>query len=209
MFLQAQQFTQATIARDYPEWHHDRERYALWYIEIQDPALSQYLQHLRQHFSGLLYQPNHRQFHISLFICGFRCTSTAQYNDDFLDAQFQQQCSDLSQASLASFPLQTGRICSFDSALFVEVLDPTQQLARIRQILSASAAEIAAPHYCAHVTLGVYQDAYPYAQVSRQIAAVEQQCFEFNVQQLCFGDYQAQQLQGRLDPQYVFELQST
>ena len=53
------------------------------------------------------------------------------------------------------------------------------------------------------------QDAYPYAQVSRQIAAVEQQCFEFNVQQLCFGDYQAQQLQGQLDPQYVFELQST
>lgn len=199
MFLQPQQCTQATRARDYPEWHHGRERYALWYIEIFDAELNQYLHKLRQHFSGLLYQPNHRQFHISLFICGFPAQAPAQYDDDFVDAQLQQQCQDLRHAAAASFQLKTGSVRSFNSALFVEVHDLEQQLPRLRRILAASADEIAALKYCAHITLGVYQDTYTYAQVSRQIAAVEQQCFEFNVQQLCFGDYQAHQLQGRLE----------
>lgn len=71
MWLQPDQMSIATEARDYPEWHHGRPHYALWYIEIQHVELLNYLQQLRLHFSDLLLQPNTRQFHISLFICGF------------------------------------------------------------------------------------------------------------------------------------------
>lgn len=206
VFLHAQQSTQATIDRDYPEWHHGRQHYALWYIEILDPALTHYLQQLRQQFADLLYQPNARQFHISLFICGFRASAPAQYCDDFLDVQLQQQHMDLTHAAVRRFQLSTGRIRSFNSALFLEVLDPDQHLQTLRSILSASANEIAAPRYCAHITLGVYRDAYPYTLVHDRIAACEQQAFELSVQQLTFGQYQAQQLQGQLDPQQYFQL---
>ena len=60
-----------TLNQDYPAWHLGREHYALWYLEILDPDLLAYLATLREHFSDILYTPNTRQFHITLFICGF------------------------------------------------------------------------------------------------------------------------------------------
>jgi hypothetical protein len=60
-----------TTIRDYPEWHLGRQNYALWYLEINDQKLVHYLDVLRAHFSEFLLEPNHRQYHVTLFICGF------------------------------------------------------------------------------------------------------------------------------------------
>ena len=54
MFLQPHSTVVPTEARDYPEWHLGRERYALWYIEVDDPVLISYLTQLREQFSDLL-----------------------------------------------------------------------------------------------------------------------------------------------------------
>ncbi len=43
VFLQPHSTVVPTEARDYPEWHLGRERYALWYIEVDDPVLISYL----------------------------------------------------------------------------------------------------------------------------------------------------------------------
>jgi hypothetical protein len=65
VFLQPNSTVVPTEARDYPEWHLGRERYALWYIEVDDPVLISYLTKLREQFSDLLYQSNQRR----LFFC--------------------------------------------------------------------------------------------------------------------------------------------
>ena len=72
MFLQPHSTVVPTEDRDYPEWHLGRERYALWYIEVDDPVLISYLTKLREQFSDLLYQPNQRQFHKNLQLESFQ-----------------------------------------------------------------------------------------------------------------------------------------
>jgi hypothetical protein len=72
-----------TSIRDYPEWHLGRQNYALWYLEINDQKIVDYLDALRAHFSEFLLEPNSRQYHITLFICGFLTHETRIYSDDF------------------------------------------------------------------------------------------------------------------------------
>ena len=91
MFLQSDRLTIPTEKHDYPEWHKGREDYALWYVEIDHPKLLAYLNQLRQTFANYLYQPNTRQFHITLFICGFLTDQQSQFDDDFIIQKFQQQ----------------------------------------------------------------------------------------------------------------------
>lgn len=199
MFLQPHHLTLPTVQRDYPEWHLGRKKYALWYLEIEDQDLLEYLQQLRTHFSDLLFQPIHRQFHITLYICGFLTDQiNPQHNDGFLSAALQAQCTYLKQNPISAFILRSTQIRSFDSALMIEVDDPSRKLFDLRQIFAQYTPEIAALQYCAHITLGVYRDAYDYAQIHHRIAAIKQQQFEFEVKQLTFGWYQPDILQGPL-----------
>ncbi len=41
-----------TSIRDYPEWHLGRQNYALWYLEINDQKIVDYLDALRAHFQN-------------------------------------------------------------------------------------------------------------------------------------------------------------
>ncbi len=80
-----------TPIRDYPEWHLGRQNYALWYLEINDQKLVHYLDQLRAHFSEFLVEPNHRQYHVTLFICGFLTHEIKVHGDDFCFSGFVQQ----------------------------------------------------------------------------------------------------------------------
>ena len=206
MFLQPSSQAIATDARDYPEWHHGRENYALWYIEIQNPALLDYLEQLRTQFSDVLYQPNQRQFHITLYICGFLTNQKKHWNDDFLIEQLQQQFNILSKIQLKLFRLRSHKIRSFSSALFVEVLDIEDMLKHIRSILVSMKVDIAALTYCPHITLGLYNKAYESDLIFKRIEQVQQQNFEFLIDHLTFGHYQAQTLQGQLIPHTQLQL---
>lgn len=208
MFLQADQSVVPTLTHDYPEWHKGRDDFSLWYIEILDPELLDYLDQLRAHFSDLLYTPNQRQFHITLYICGFLTESKAQFDDDFSIDLFKQQSQLLSHAFNRMFKLKTVRINSFESALFVEIendalFNPLQQ---IRQLLSQTSTEIAALDYCPHITLGLYKDSIKSDVIFERIQRFEQQQFEFQVQQLTFGTYQAKVLQGQLTAHHQHRL---
>ena len=91
MLLQASTQLIATELRDYPEWHHGRSDYGLWYIEIDQPELIRYLDQVRTPFSNLLIPSNQRQYHITLFVCGFLTADVKKYDDDFQIAQLNRQ----------------------------------------------------------------------------------------------------------------------
>jgi len=100
VFLKPDLYTVPTITRDYPEWHHGRQEYGLWYIEITDPEVVANLKNICESFRDLLLEPNQRQFHITLFICGFKMNdSVALYDDDFSAVQFRQQLRQLQRLS--------------------------------------------------------------------------------------------------------------
>lgn len=205
MFLQSNQYTIPTEMHDYPEWHKGRENYALWYIEIRQPELIAYLNQLRQHFSNYLLQPNIRQFHITLFICGFLKQDSIQYDDDFSQAQFLQQFTHLKNTDFKTFKLMTGQIKSFESALFVEILDTENSLSKIRKLFSKTHQEIAALDYCPHITLGLYQVAFESKQIFEEISAIKQKTFEISIDHLTFGMYKAKILQGKLYLLYQYK----
>ena len=208
MFLQSDYLTIPTETHDYPEWHKGREDYALWYVEIDHPELFAYLNQLRQTFANYLYQPNTRQFHITLFICGFLTDQQSQFDDDFIIQKFQQQVKLLVKNNLNIFQLKTGQIQSFESALFVEIFDIENSLSNIRSLFSRKHLEISALDYCPHITLGLYSKAFESSEIFAKIQQIPQQYFNISVDHLTFGLYKAKILQGQLYPYQQVHLMS-
>ena len=208
MLLHPQNLTIPTLTHDYPEWHQGREDYALWYVEIHQPELVEYLDHLRQIFFNELLQPNIRQFHITLFVCGFLTHNELQFDDDFSEEQLKQQIELLKQMNFESFKLTTGMIRSFDSALFVEVFDPEDRLSKIRNQFYKVNSEPAALNYLPHITLGLYHSEMNAAHIFSKISEVEQKTFEIKVSHLTFATYKAKVLQGLLYAKQYLHLDS-
>ena len=205
MFLQPNSIVVPTEARDYPEWHFGRERYALWYIEVDDPVLLRHLTQLREQFSDLLYQPNQRQFHITLFVAGFWAEQVT-YSDDFSRIQRTLQIELLKNLKLEPFQLQIGALNSFESALFLKVDDAAGALDKIRKTLMHISQEVAALSYCPHITLGLYRKAVSSDPVLARMAEIEDINYSLNVSKLTFGFYQAHVLQGPLFSHTQIEL---
>lgn len=198
-----------TSLPDYLEWHLGRQNYALWYLEINDQKLVDYLDGLRAHFSDFLLEPNSRQYHVTLFICGFLTDESKAYKDDFSFSEFEQQREILRKKNFASFELKIGSVDSFSSALFVEIQDTENILSLIRQKLGTVSNEIAALDYCPHITLGLYRENYNSDLILQKIYELPVQYkhaeFELKIEHLTFGYYQAQTLQGKLYPyQHLF-----
>lgn len=195
-----------TVVRDYSEWHRGRSDYGLWYLEIDQPELIEYLDQIRADFSDLLIPANQRQYHITLFVCGFLRSAEKQYNDDFQIQQLQQQMKQLQNLELASFELEIAQLDSFSSALFLQVKDTDQILEKIRRQLASVSDEIAALEYCPHITLGLYREAWQSDRVLERIQQLPVKKWKVQVKQLTFGYYKAQILQGLLYPYQQIEL---
>ncbi|SPL69592.1 2'-5' RNA ligase family protein [Acinetobacter stercoris] len=206
MFLLPSSKVLATVERDYPEWHRGRQQFALWYLEIQDKSLLNYLYQLREYFNDLLFTPNTRQFHITLFVCGFFTQEKSCLDDDFPYENLKKQLMTLSYLELPAFQLKTGKINSFTSALFVEIDDQMQMLTYIRKALKQHSLEIAALEYCPHITLGLYKAEIESDVIFQRIDSLDQKNFSVEVHQLSFGYYQAETLQGPLYPLIQFPL---
>ncbi|EXE63379.1 2'-5' RNA ligase superfamily protein [Acinetobacter sp. 1542444] len=159
---------------------------------------------MRAHFSEFLLEPNSRQYHVTLFICGFLTHETKIYSDDFSFGEFGQQREILRKEDLAPLHLKIGSVDSFSSALFVEIGDTENILSQIRQKLGLISNEIAALDYCPHITLGLYKKDYSSDLILHKISQLPVQYkyaeFDLKVEHLTFGYYQAQTLQGKLYP---------
>ncbi|WAU74972.1 MULTISPECIES: 2'-5' RNA ligase family protein [unclassified Acinetobacter] len=206
MLLQASTQLIATELRDYPEWHHGRSDYGLWYIEIDQPELIRYLDQVRTPFSNLLIPSNQRQYHITLFVCGFLTADVKKYDDDFQIAQLNRQIDLVKQLQLKPFELEITQIDSFSSALFLHIKDKDHVLAQIRQQFAQLSGEIAALEYCPHITLGLYREAWLSDIVLERIQQHSIKTINIEVKKLTFGYYKAQILQGFLYPYQQIEL---
>ncbi|WP_234857273.1 2'-5' RNA ligase family protein [Acinetobacter junii] len=206
MLLQTSTQLVKTEIRDYPEWHHGRTDYALWYIEIDQPELVEYLDAIKTHFSDFLITSNQRQYHITLFVCGFLNTHLSPYNDDFSHEQFLQHLKSINQLQLEPFELELTTIDSFSSALFIQIIDQEKILEKIRSQLLLISKEIAALQYCPHITIGLYSDAWSSDLVIERIKSFEAKRIKIQVNQLTFGYYKAQILQGLLYPYHQLVL---
>lgn len=206
VFLQTSSSVIPTFDHDYPEWHKGREHYSLWYLEITDLHLLEYLEQLRDAFSDILYLPNTRQFHITLYICGFKTEHTKKWQDDFDHSDLNHQSQVLQQLQLKAFKLKTLKLNSFQSALFLEIEDSNATLALIRDCLAKTSAEIAALEYCPHITIGLYRQAIASDLVLQRIESYTRKYFEFEQKELIYGTYQSRLLQGALQPYIKIKL---
>ena len=206
MLLQADTQLIATEIRDYPEWHKGRSDYGLWYIEIDQPELIQYLDEIQAQFCDLLLPAQQRQYHITLFVCGFLQPSVYQYDDDFQIQQLHHQIKSLEALQLTTFELEIRQIDSFSSALFLHIKDQDHVLAQIRQQFAQVSGEIAALEYCPHITLGLYREAWLSDIVLERIEQLSIKTINIEVKKLTFGYYKAQILQGFLYPYQQIEL---
>ncbi len=113
MLLQASTQLISTERRDYPEWHHGRSDFAVWYIEIDQAEVIQYLDHIKNFFSDLLIDSNQRQYHITLFVCGFLTPKSSHYDDDFEIDTLKQQIQALNSLEIETFELEINGLDSF------------------------------------------------------------------------------------------------
>ena len=206
MLLQASSQLIATDIRDYPEWHRGRSDYGVWYIEICQPELIHYLNKIRAQFSDLLIESNQRQYHITLFVCGFLTSHHPNFDDDFEIKTLSDQIKLIQQLQLEPFELEITQIDSFSSGLFLHIHDQKNILSKIRKQLAQSSTEIAAVDYCPHITLGLYRENWPSDLVLQRIQKLPLKNMKVQVNQLTFGYYKAQILQGLLYPYHQIPL---
>ena len=184
-------------ARDFPEWHHGRETYAVWILQLEDGAISEKFKAARDHLDGYLLKPYRRQPHITLFVCGF-LVEKPQYNDDFTHQQLQTQFKTLEKADIGPFEIEIGGINSFASAPYLEVHDLDDGISRLRELLSRGAREFRTAPYTPHLTVGLYSGAYPSEDVMSRMATFLRKPIRWKVNQITLATYQAQEFAGRL-----------
>lgn len=212
MFIKPNQFVIPTEQRDYSEWHRGRTSYALWYLlldQVKHAEIIKQLDQIRHQFSDCLIKSSNRQYHITLYIGGFLTCDESIYNDDFPQSLFVKQQQQLESLNLShSITLKLTAVNSFESALFVQVSDSLHQLTSIRSVLRlAQHTEVAAQTYCAHITLGLYAQKVMGQDVLQRLDACAALDVELEFDQIHFGYYSAQTLQGPLHSLYCFNLE--
>jgi 2'-5' RNA ligase len=187
-----------TIQRDYPEWHRGRQRYAVWAIMVDNPAVRERIQIARQQLGDWLLPATTRQPHITLFVCGFEADHPV-HDDDFTAAQLAIQTDELNKLNPARFELGIGGLESFASAAFLRIGDPHNALPALRQRLVLSGPEIRQSDYLAHLTIGHYRQRVPASRWRERAAALaDLPPIALPVDALHYCIYRAEQLNGPL-----------
>ncbi|MGC1453909.1 MAG: 2'-5' RNA ligase family protein, partial [Nitrospirota bacterium] len=182
---------------DLPDWHHGRQDYSVWLIELNSMEVSQKVRAAREHLSEFLIQPYQRQPHITVFVCGF-LADTARYADDYSVEQFERHAQSLRSAAVKPFTVEIGGLNSFASAPYLEVADPEGGIERLRTLFLTNGMDIARSTYSPHVTIGLYAAAFPGSVVSERIASFPRKPCKLTVDRVTFATYRAQETAGAL-----------
>lgn len=161
---QWQQFLSAdtvipTLRYHWPQWHKGRSRFCFWALLPDDADLEQQLAECRQKLSAYLLADYHKQTHITLYAAGFLCKQECE-PDDVSETELDRQEAAIRQLKLPKFTVQTASINSFAGAPFVEVVDEAGYLQRLHQALTALSGKDRDNELIAHLTLGLYQQAF-------------------------------------------------
>jgi 2'-5' RNA ligase len=206
--LHQSQETIPSPVHDHPDWHHGRQDYSVWLIELDGMEVSQKIAAAREHLSPFLIMPYRRQPHITIFVCGF-LADAPQYDDDYTAGQFERHTHLLKDTAVRPFIVEIGGLNSFASAPFLEVVDQEGGLGRVRALLSATGKEIGRSAYTPHITVGLYSRAFPGSMVSERIFSFPKDPCRLTVDRITFATYQARETAGALTYKYAVALQRT
>lgn len=199
--------TLACENRDYAEWHRGRERYCVWVLEVESGPVLHRWARARAHLRDWL-TVSRRQAHITLYVNGF-ITEQAHLEDDFSPAMLMAQQRALAALPAMPFTLRIGALDSFDSAVFLQVLDPDGGLLALREALAQGSREIRQSVYIPHLTVGLYNRS-----LDKQIVSQRLQAFSdtlplvLPVRRIGLVSYAARELGGLLQILYWHDLVS-
>ena len=197
--------------RDFPEWRQGRAQYVLWGIDADTPAVRARVQAAQQALDGLLLAPYQRQPHITLAVCGFPAQSQPSAPDEFDAQDIAAQLAALRTQAPGAFAIEIGSLESFAAAPFLTVRDDGQTLAALHRCLHTDADDPQHPQgaYVPHVTVGLYADAWPCAQVAERFALLaDAPPLPFAVRRLHLLGYEAAEIGGALFTLAEYDLAS-
>jgi len=204
--LHQSQETIPSPVHDHPDWHHGRQDYSVWLIELGGAKASQKIAAAREHLSPFLITPYQRQPHITIFVCGF-LADAPWYDDDYSPEQLERHAHLLKESAVRPFIVEIGGLNSFASAPFLEVADQEGGLGRVRELLSAAGKEIGRSTYTPHITVGLYSRAFPSSMVIERISSFPKDPCRLTVDRITFATYQARETAGALTYRYAVALQ--
>jgi 2'-5' RNA ligase len=115
----------------------------------------------------------------------------------------------LRRAGPRPFDIEIGFLSSFSSAPFLHVLDADAGIAALRPCLAPANCGEQPVDYTAHVTVGLYNGAWPSAQVSQRLAAFPcGPATRHKVDRISLMSYAAGDIGGPLTTQAVYHFDS-
>lgn len=149
-------------------WHRGRRRYAVWVLRVGDAALRHRAAAMADHLAPHGVLP-FRDPHVTVFVLGFPA-AVPLADDDVAEHVLAAQVDALRACRLPPPRVAVGGLNAFLSCPVLEVLDPHDDLARLRAPLAALHPEIRFAPYLPHLTVGTFGDTRPTHPVAAAIA---------------------------------------
>jgi 2'-5' RNA ligase len=189
--------------RDYVEWHKNREHYSVWVIDFDERAILDEVERARYFFEDWLLKPFERQPHITLFVSGFIADS-ATHDDDYSLSQQTAHQQILTQSNLKNFDIEVCGLNSFASALYFDVMDKSDGINQIREVLAQTMPELRWKAFVPHITIGLYKDHIPTQDVIQKIKEYQPApVVKKSVRDIKLMTYSAQELIGPLTTRFT------
>lgn len=200
--------TLPNVRRDFPEWHRGRAPYVFWALDVDLPAVRAQVALAGAHLDGFLLDGYGRQPHVTLDLCGFPSVIPGR-SDEFSPFLLERQCSALCAARIPVFEIEVGRLSSFSSAPFLTVVDRAGHIAAVRACLAVDGQPRLFGDYVPHVTVGLYADAWPVAEVGAKLASFAAGHGTFcRIERISLMAYQPSEVGGPLSCLADYELAS-
>jgi len=191
---------------DYPDWHRGRSTYAVWAIDAEQPEVLAHMATCQQGLTPLLLPGYGRQPHITVAACGFPA-STPDHDDDFCPAHLEAQIQALSRNRCGLLTVALGPARTFLAAPYLSLQTGEQDIHHLRQQLIAAHPEPGHnPDYRPHLTLGLYGQNHPLAEVDARLAALPAASVHLEITHLSLMSYQARAIGGPLTEIARFDL---
>ena len=198
-------FTEKHECRDFVEWHKQIKYYGFWAILIDQPQCVERFFQARHFLKYYLLPGYKRQPHIKIWAAGLM--DDAYLSEEQIAAQIESVQTAMEKEP---FSLSLANINSFTGSPYLEILDRDGKIGQIRDVLQSSYIEDCPPsQFTPHITLGLYQDAYPTSDVADKMRCF--QCaspFNFQVNKISFCAYQTNKIQGTIRALYHVDLNS-
>lgn len=198
--------TSASIHMDFVDWRKGRRRYAVWAIDVDSESVRAATARLRDALGDCLLPEHHRQPHLTVRVCGFPAPERG-LDDDYTPADFARHVEALAQARIEPFRITIGAPWTFPGAAYLSVENGAGGVARIREALVGREPGEPDFRFVPHVTVGLYRQSLPIAQVTRRMAACSGlSAIQFEVRRVALMTYDAAVITGPLRSICAFDL---